>query len=256
MVASSYDLMEYRLLGRTGVRLSKLGLGTMMFGGELQTADESVRIIHRALDAGINFVDTADVYTDGESEDIVGRALQGRRDRVVLATKVHAPVGDDVNQRGNSRRWILQEVENSLRRLGTDWIDIYQMHRPDPATEIDETLSALTDLVHAGKVRYIGTSTFMASQIVEAQCVARERGHQRFVSEQPPYSLLNRGVESDVLPTCLRHGMSVLPYSPLDGGWLAMVGKSHLRPGTTPDPLHPWLPSEERRRRPDRRSSI
>jgi aryl-alcohol dehydrogenase-like predicted oxidoreductase len=215
--------MELRPLGRTGVQVSPLCLGAMMFGAWGETDhDESIRIIHRALDAGINFVDTADVYSRGESEQIVGEALAGgRRDNVILATKVHGSMGDDPNEFGNSRRWIVREVENSLRRLGTDWIDLYQIHRPEPDTDIDETLGALTDLVRAGKVRYIGSSTFPASQIVEAQWVAESRGRQRFVCEQPPYSLLVRGVEEDVLPTCLRHGMGVIPWSPLAGGWLS-----------------------------------
>ncbi len=215
--------MQYRLLGKTGVRVSPLCLGSMMFGqwGN-QSHDDSVGIIHRALDAGINFIDTADVYSQGESEEIVGQALAGaRRDSVILATKINAPMGDGPNQRGNSRRWIMQEVESSLRRLKTDWIDLYQIHRPAPDTDIDETLGALSDLVHQGKVRYIGSSTFPAAQIVEAQWVARERGLARFVCEQPPYSLLVRGVEADVLPTCQRHGMGVISWSPLAGGWLS-----------------------------------
>src|ERR687889_502237 len=168
--------------------------------------DDSVRIIHRALDAGINFIDTADVYSRGESEEIVAKALaDGRRDDVVLATKVHGTMGDDPNQRGNSRRWIIKEVENSLRRLNTDWIDLYQIHRPEPDTDIDETLGALSDLVREGKVRAIGSSTFPASQIVEAQWVAQRRNRERFVCEQPPYSIFVRGVEKEVLPTCQRH---------------------------------------------------
>ncbi len=210
-------------MGTTGVKVSPLCLGAMMFGawGE-RDHDESVRIIHRALDAGINFVDTADVYSRGESEEIVGQALAGgRRDHVILATKVHGRMGDDPNQFGNTRGWIVREVEDSLRRLKTDWIDLYQIHRPEPDTDIDETLGALTDLVRAGKVRYIGSSTFPASQIVEAQWTAERRGRERFVCEQPPYSLLVRGVEADVLPTCLRHGMGVIPWSPLAGGWLS-----------------------------------
>ena len=214
--------MEYRTLGRTGVQVSKLCLGTMMFGAwGNPDHDDSIRIIHAALDAGINFVDTADVYSAGESEEIVGKALKGRRDDVVLATKVSVPMDDDPNHRGNSRRWIVQEVENSLRRLGTDWIDLYQIHRPDPTTDIDETLGALTDLVQQGKVRYIGSSSFSAGQIVEAQWDARERRLQRFRTEQPPYSLLVRGIELDVLPTAQRHGMGILSYSPLAGGWLS-----------------------------------
>ncbi len=194
----------------------------MMFGGWGNPDHaESISIIHRALDAGINFIDTADVYSRGESEEIVGKALAGgRRDNVILATKVHGTMGDDPNEFGNSRRWIIREVENSLRRLGTDWIDLYQIHRPEIDTDIDETLGALTDLVRAGKVRYIGSSTFPASQIVEAQWVAERRGRQRFVCEQPPYSILVRGVENDVLPTCRRYGMGVIPWSPLGGGWL------------------------------------
>ncbi len=184
--------------------------------------DEGVAIIHRALDAGINFIDTADVYSRGGSEEIVGRALAGgRRDNVVLATKVHGTMGDDPNEFGNSRRWIIREVENSLRRLQTDWIDLYQIHRPEDDTDIDETLGALTDLVRAGKVRYIGSSTFPASRIVEAQWVSERRGRERFVCEQPPYSLLVRGVEAEILPTCQRHGMGVIPWSPLAGGWLS-----------------------------------
>jgi aryl-alcohol dehydrogenase-like predicted oxidoreductase len=215
--------MEYRTLGRTGVKVSPLCLGAMMFG-EWGNRDheDSIRIIHRALDAGINFIDTADVYSRGESEEIVGKALAGgRRERVVLATKVHGTMGDDPNQFGNSRRWIIAEVENSLRRLGTDWIDLYQIHRPEADTDFDETLAALSDLIHAGKIRYAGSSTFPASQIVEAQWVAERRGRERFVSEQPPYSMLVRGIENDVLPTCQRHGMAVIPWSPLAGGWLS-----------------------------------
>ena len=215
--------MNYRTLGRTGVKVSPLCLGAMMFGAwGNPDHDDSVRIIHRALDAGINFIDTADVYSRGESEEIVGKALAGgRRDNVVLATKVHGTMGDDPNEFGNTRRWIIREVENSLKRLGTDWIDLYQIHRPEDDTDIDETLGALTDLVRAGKVRYIGSSTFPASQIVEAQWVAERRGRERFVCEQPPYSILVRGVENDVLPTCRRHGMGVIPWSPLAGGWLS-----------------------------------
>jgi aryl-alcohol dehydrogenase-like predicted oxidoreductase len=215
--------MNYRNLGRTGMQVSPLCLGAMMFG-EWGNPDheDSVRIIHRALDAGINFIDTADVYSRGESEEIVAKALSGgKRDNVILATKVHGTMGDDVNEYGNSRRWIMREVENSLRRLGTDWIDLYQIHRPEPDTDIDETLGALTDLVRAGKVRAIGSSTFPAAAIVEAQWVAERRGRERFVCEQPPYSLLVRGVEADVLPVCKRYGMGVIPWSPLAGGWLS-----------------------------------
>ena len=215
--------MEHRAIGSTGVKVSPLCLGAMMFGAWGNTDHEdSIRIIHRALDAGINFIDTADVYSRGESEEIVGKALaDGRRESVVLATKVHGTMGDDVNQFGNSRRWIIKEVEASLRRLKTDWIDLYQIHRPEPDTDIDETLGALTDLVRAGKVRYIGSSTFQAHQIVEAQWVAERRGRERFVCEQPPYSMLIRRVEGDVLPVCRKHGMGVIPWSPLAGGWLS-----------------------------------
>jgi aryl-alcohol dehydrogenase-like predicted oxidoreductase len=215
--------MDRRILGRTGVSVSKLCLGTMMFGAWGNTDhDESIRIIHAALDAGINFVDTADVYSRGESEEIVGKALAGgRRDDIILATKFHGAMGDDANQQGGSRRWIIREVENSLRRLGTDWIDLYQVHRPRTDTDIDETLGALTDLVRQGKVRYIGSSTFPASQIVEAQWIARDRRLERFVTEQPSYSILVRAIEGDILPACNRHGMGVLSYSPLAGGWLS-----------------------------------
>jgi aryl-alcohol dehydrogenase-like predicted oxidoreductase len=215
--------MEGRKLGSTGVTVSPLCLGAMMFGAWGNTDHEdSIRIIHRALDAGINFIDTADVYSRGESEEIVGEALAGgRRDSVVLATKAHGRMGDDPNEYGNSRRWIVREVENSLRRLKTDWIDLYQIHRPEPDTDIDETLGALSDLVRDGKVRMVGSSTFPAHMIVEAQWVARRRSRERFVCEQPPYSLLTRGIEADVLPVCLEHGMGVIPWSPLAGGWLS-----------------------------------
>src|SRR3954463_13250485 len=214
--------MEHRTLGRTGVKVSPLCLGAMMFGAwGNPDHDESVRTIHTALDAGINFVDTADVYSAGESEEIVAKALVGQRDEVVLATKAHAPMGKDPNMAGNSRRWIVQECENSLRRLGTAPHDLYQIHRPDPTCDVDETLGALSDLVHAGKVRYLGSSTFPASEIVEAQWTAERRNRERFVCEQPPYSILVRGIEADVLPTCERHGMGVIPWSPLAGGWLS-----------------------------------
>jgi aryl-alcohol dehydrogenase-like predicted oxidoreductase len=214
--------MNYRTLGWTGLRVSPLCLGAMMFGSIGNTDHEdSIRIIHRALDAGINFVDTADMYSYGESEEIVGKALKGRRDHVVLATKVHVAMGSDPNEQGNSRRWVIQECENSLRRLGTDWIDLYQIHRPDQSTDIDETLGALSDLVHQGKVRYIGSSTFPAADIVEAQWVAERRGRERFVCEQPPYSLLVRGIEGEVLPTTERYGMGAIVWSPLAGGWLS-----------------------------------
>jgi aryl-alcohol dehydrogenase-like predicted oxidoreductase len=214
--------MEHRPFGRTGVQVSPLCLGAMMFGAwGNPDHDESIDVIHAALDAGINFIDTADVYSVGESEAIVAKAIQGRRDDVVLATKVHGVMGSDPNMRGNSRRWIIRECEESLRRLDTDYIDLYQIHRPEPDTDIDETLAALSDLVHQGKVRYLGSSTFPASEIVEAQWAAERRGRERFVCEQPPYSILVRGIEADVLPACARHGMAVIPWSPLAGGWLS-----------------------------------
>jgi aryl-alcohol dehydrogenase-like predicted oxidoreductase len=215
--------MEYRPLGRSGMSVSQLCLGAMMFGAAGNPDhDDSVKIIHRALDAGINFIDTADVYSTGESEQIVGQALaSGRRDNVVLATKAGLPFGRDPNQRGTSRRWITQAVDASLRRLGTDWIDLYQIHRLDPATDVDETLGALSDLVHAGKIRAFGASNVPASEIVEAQWTAERRGRERFRTEQPPYSLLTRAIEHDVLPACQRHGLGVLVYSPLAGGWLS-----------------------------------
>ena len=214
--------MELRPLGRTGVQVSALCLGAMMFGEwGTKDHDESIRIIHRALDAGINFIDTADVYSAGESEEIVGKAIAGRRDDIVLATKVHMPMGDDPNRRGNSRRWIIAEAENSLRRLGTDWIDVYQVHRYDPAVDLEVTLGALTDLVQAGKIRYFGHSTWPVSAIVEAQWTAERRALDRPWTEQPTYSILTRGIEKDVLPTCSRYGYGVLSYSPLAGGWLS-----------------------------------
>jgi aryl-alcohol dehydrogenase-like predicted oxidoreductase len=213
--------MKYRTLGRTGIVVSPYCLGAMMFGTMGNPDhDDSIRIIHRALDAEINFIDTADVYSRGESEVIVGKALKGRRDGVVLASKVHYPMGDDPNHRGNSRRWIIAAVENSLRRLQTDHLDLYQVHRPDPTVDMEETLSALSDLIHSGKVRAIGTSTFPASEIVEAQWVAERRVLERFRTEQPPYSIINRSVEREVLPVCQRYGMGTLVWSPLGQGLL------------------------------------
>jgi aryl-alcohol dehydrogenase-like predicted oxidoreductase len=221
--------MRYRTLGRTGIKVSTYALGAMMFGAiGNPDHDDSVRIIHKALDAGINVVDTAEVYSDGESEQIVGKALKGRRDSIVLATKLRPPAlvatpdraGDDPNQRGNSRRLIVTAVEDSLRRLQTDWIDLYQIHRPDPDTDIEETLSALSDLIHAGKVRVIGSSSMPASDIVEAQWAAGRRGLERFRTEQPAYSILNRGIEAEVLPVAQRYGMGTLVWSPLAQGLL------------------------------------
>jgi aryl-alcohol dehydrogenase-like predicted oxidoreductase len=247
-------MTEYRPLGTTGVQVSRFCLGAMMFGAWGNTDhDDCVRIVHAALDAGINFVDTADVYSAGESEEIVGRALAGRRDDVVLATKFHAPMGDDPNRRGNSRRWIAQEVEHSLRRLQTDWIDLYQVHRPDPGVDIDETLGALSDLVHQGKIRYLGSSTFPAEAIVEAQWAAERRGRERFVCEQPPYSILARGIERAVLPTCQRYGMGVIPWSPLAGGWLTGKYRRGMdKPDThrarrIPQRYNPTLPENQRK---------
>jgi len=232
--------MDYRLLGRAGVEVSPLCLGTMMFGewGN-QDVDDAIRVIHRALDAGINFVDTADVYSAGGSEEIVGKALKGRRDDVVLATKFFMPMGSEPNHGGASRRWIVTEVENSLRRLDTDYIDLYQVHRPSPSTDVEETLSALSDLVRQGKVRYIGSSSYSGSQIVEAQVTARDRHLERFVTEQPPYSILVRGIEEDVLPTTQRYGMGTLTYSPLAGGWLS----GRWRKGAAPTPTSAARPS-------------
>jgi aryl-alcohol dehydrogenase-like predicted oxidoreductase len=215
--------MVMRALGSTGVQVSSLCLGAMMFGSwGNPDQEESVRIIHRALDSGINFIDTADVYSAGESEQIVGKALAGgRRANVVLATKAHAAMGKDINERGNSRRWLVRECENSLRRLGTDYIDLYQIHRPDPATDIDETLGALSDLIRAGKICYAGSSTFPADQIVAAQWTAQRRGRERFVCEQPPYSILVRGIEADVLPVCQKYDVGVISWGPLASGWLS-----------------------------------
>ena len=214
--------MRYRILGGTGIEVSAHCLGTMMFGAVGNPDHEdSAKIIHAALDHGINFVDTADMYSAGESEQIVGKALKGRRDDVVLATKVHFPMGEGPNRGGNSRRWIIKAVEDSLTRLQTDWIDLYQIHRPDHTTDIEETLSVLSDLVSQGKIRAFGCSTFPAEQIVESHHVAERRGLHRFRTEQPPYSLLARGIETSVLPTCERYGMGVLTWSPLASGFLS-----------------------------------
>jgi aryl-alcohol dehydrogenase-like predicted oxidoreductase len=213
--------VKYRTLGRTGIKVSPYCLGAMMFGAlGNRDQDECARMVHRALDAGINFVDTADVYGHGDSEEIVGKALKGRREDVVLATKAHLPMGDDPNHRGNSRRWLVRALDDSLRRLQTDHVDLFQVHRPDHDTDVEETLSALTDLVRAGKIRAFGSSTFLASDIVEAQWVAERRGLQRFRTEQPPYSILDRGIEREVLPVAERYGMGTLVWSPLAGGLL------------------------------------
>jgi aryl-alcohol dehydrogenase-like predicted oxidoreductase len=213
--------MNYRHLGRTGVRVSPLCLGAMNFGGPTTEAD-SIRIIHKALDAGINFVDTANGYNKGESERVVGKALaEGRRKKVILATKAHFPTSDDPNDRGNSRRHLLDAVEDSLRRLQTDWIDLYQLHRPAFDVPQDETLRALDDLVHAGKVRYIGTSTFPAWLLMEALALSERYGWSRFVTEQPPYNLLDRRIENELVPLALRYNVGLLPWSPLAMGMLA-----------------------------------
>ncbi|MGW4462082.1 aldo/keto reductase [Micromonospora sp. NPDC004704] len=235
--------MRYRILGGTGIEVSIHCLGTMMFGSVGNPDhDDSIRIIHAALDQGINFVDTADMYSLGESEEIVGKALKGRRDDVVLATKVHFHMGEGRNRGGNSRRWILKEVEESLKRLQTDWIDLYQIHRPDHTTDIEETLSVLDDLVRQGKIRTFGCSTFPPEEIVEAHHVAERRAVGRFRTEQPPYSILARGIETSVLPVTQRYGMGVLVWSPLASGFLSgryrrgesvdlSTGRPRLNPG-------------------------
>jgi aryl-alcohol dehydrogenase-like predicted oxidoreductase len=214
--------VRFRSLGDTGVTVSTLCLGTMMMGAWGSTGpDECRAMLDTALDAGVNFIDTADVYAFGEAEELLGSALKGRRDDVVLASKFGNPMDGDPNHRGLSRRWIMRSVEGSLRRLGTDWIDLYQVHRPDEYCDIDEALAALSDLVHEGKVRAIGTSTFPAEQIVAARWTAESRGREIFRCEQPPYSALARSVETSVLPTCLRLGMGVVVWAPLNGGWLS-----------------------------------
>jgi len=212
--------MKYRNLGRSGIKVSSYGLGALMFATQVGNPDpaDSRRIIHKALDAGINLVDTADAY--GDSEEVVGRALKDRRDNVVLTTKFSRPLGTDPNQQGASRRWIMTAVENSLRRLQTDRIDVYQIQRPDPDTDIEETLSALTDLVRSGKIRAFGSSTMPASDLVQALWVADRRGLERFRTEQPPYSILNRGIEREVLPVAQQYGMGILAWGPLGQGML------------------------------------
>jgi aryl-alcohol dehydrogenase (NADP+) len=241
--------MQYRTLGRTGMKVSPYCLGAMMFGAIANPDhDEGIRIIHKALDSGINFIDTADFYSRGESEEIVGKALKNRRDRVVLTTKAHLPMGEDPNQQGNSRRWLTQALENSLRRLQTDHVDLYLIHRPAPDTDIEETLSALTDLMRAGKVRAIGTSTFPASDIVEGQWVAERRGLARFRAEQPPYSILNRGIEREVLPVCERYGMGAMVWSPLAMGMLTgRYRKGQDMPNSLRVRYFPKQMSDERR---------
>ncbi len=224
--------MEMRVLGRTGVTVSKFCFGAGMFGyfGNSDEA-ECARMVDRSIDAGINYFDTSDVYSHGESETILGKALKGKRQDVILATKFSLPMDDNPNHRGNSRRWIMEEVENSLRRLDTDYIDLYQVHRPDVTTDIDETLGALSDLIRQGKVRMIGSSTFPAEQIVESHWTSEKWGRERFRTEQPPYSIFARRIEADILPTCQRYGMGVVVWSPLSQGWL--TGK--WRRGATPN---------------------
>ena len=213
--------MLYRRFGTTGVEVSSQCLGAMTFGKMGDTdPDDCVRIVERALDAGINFIDTADVYSGGQSEEIVGRAVRTRREQVVLATKCYYPMGGDRNEQGSSRRWIVRAVEASLRRLGTDYIDLYQVHKPDWHTAPEETLGALSDLVRQGKVLYLGSSSFPADRIVEAQWAAQRRSTERFVCEQPQYSIFARSIETSILPACQRHRMSVIAWSPLAGGWL------------------------------------
>jgi aryl-alcohol dehydrogenase-like predicted oxidoreductase len=214
--------MQYRILGRTGVQVSSLVLGAMNFGAlGGTTQDEVTAIVDAALEGGINLIDTADRYSNGESEEMVGKAIAGRRDDVVLATKAAMPMGDERNHRGSSRRWLVTELEHSLRRLDVDHVDLYQIHRWDPATSDEETLSALTDLQRAGKIRYFGSSTFPAHRIVAAQWAARENHLSRYATEQPSYSILQRGIEADVLPVTQEHGLGVLAWSPLASGWLS-----------------------------------
>ncbi|MGE0666298.1 MAG: aldo/keto reductase [Sphingomonadales bacterium] len=225
--------MEMRVLGRTGMHVSKFCFGAGMFGyfGNSDQAECS-RMVDRAIDAGINYFDTSDVYSHGESETMLGKALGNKRDDVIVATKFSLPMGGaNPNMKGNSRRWIMKAAEDSLRRLGTDYIDLYQVHRPDSATDIDETLGALSDLIRQGKVRYIGSSTFPAEQIVESHWMSDKRGRERFRTEQPPYSIFARRIEADVLPTIQRYGMSAIVWSPLSQGWL--TGK--WRRGATPN---------------------
>lgn len=243
--------MRYRVLGGTGIEVSTYCLGAMMFGSiGNPDHDDCARIIGSALERGINFVDTADMYSAGESEEIVGKALKGRRDEVVLASKFHFPLVDGPNHGGNSRRWIVRAVEDSLRRLDTDRIDLYQVHRPDETTDIEETLGALTDLVRDGKIRSFGCSSFPAERVVEAHVVAERRGLMRFRTEQPPYSMLARGVERSLLPTARRYGMGVLTWSPLAWGFLSgkyrkgqPVDLTSGRAALAPERFDPELPA-------------
>lgn len=240
--------MKYRPFGRSGIEVSPYCLGAMMFGsGGNPDREECTRIIHKALDAGINFIDTADAYSKGESEEIVGSALKGRRDSVIISTKVFHPMGSGPNQQGASRRWIVRAVEDSLHRLQTDYIDLYQLHRPSPDTDIEESLSVLTDLTRAGKVRLLGTSTFPASDILDAQWIAERRGFLRFRAEQQPYSILNRAIEREVLPVCQRYGMGVTAWSPLAKGLLTgKYRKGQKAPDSLRAKYFPKMMSDER----------
>ena len=235
--------MEMRALGRSGVSVSKLGFGSGMFGYFANTdQNECSAMVHRALDSGINYFDCSDSYSYGEAETMLGKALKGRREEIILGTKFSLPFGDNPNHRGASRSWIHKAVDGSLKRLGTDYIDLYQVHRPDNSADIDETLGALTDLVRVGKVRMLGSSTFPAEQIVEAQWVAERRNRERFLVEQPPYSIFARRVEADVLPTCQRYGMGVVAWSPLSQGWLTGKWRRDTKAtNTNRDKLQPHL---------------
>jgi len=225
--------MQYRTMGRTGVQVSSLALGAMNFGAIGRTTqDEATALVDAALEGGVNLIDTADMYGAGESEEMVGKAVAGRRDDIVLATKVSMPIGDERNHQGASRRWLVTELDNSLRRLGVDHVDLYQIHRWDPRTSDEETLSALTDLQRAGKIRYFGSSTFPAYRLVQAQWAAREHHLGRYVTEQPSYSILQRGIETDVLPVTEEYGLGVLAWSPLASGWLSGAVREG-RPVTT-----------------------
>ncbi|HEX3788664.1 MAG TPA: aldo/keto reductase [Pseudonocardiaceae bacterium] len=234
--------MQYRSLGRTGMQVSSLALGAMNFGQIGRTTqDDATGIIDAALEAGINFIDTADFYSGGESEQMVGRAIAGRRDDIVLATKAGLPMGDKRNRRGSSRRWLVTELDNSLRRLDVDHVDLYQVHRWDPATSDEETLSALTDLQRAGKIRHFGSSTFPAYRIVQAQWAAREHHLSRYVTEQPPYSILQRDIENDVLPVTEQYGLGVLVWSPLASGWLSGAVRAGQEITTSRSTLMPQM---------------
>ncbi|GGY72257.1 aldo/keto reductase [Streptomyces geysiriensis] len=245
--------MQYRTLGRTGVRVSTLALGAMNFGSIGRTTqDEATAIVDTALEAGVNVIDTADMYGAGESEEMVGKAIAGRRDDIVLATKAGMPMGEDPNRRGSSRRWLVTELDASLRRLGVDHVDLYQIHRWDPETGDEETLAALTDLQRAGKIRYFGSSTFPAYRVVQAQWAAREHRLSRYVTEQPSYSLLQRGIERDVLPVSQEYGLGVLVWSPLASGWLSGAVRAGReiathRSATLPDRFDTALPANRAR---------